>query len=448
MLQVGHLSDPQQGRRGKTLATALLRAIRTANSWREDVLRRDLLFAARCLGDVGQLGVEEVERQLLLTELVKLWRTTPFDRQREYIHYLFVHFMGTPNGEFISSELFSSLKDSDRAIRRLAATALGQVGAAGKESSVEALQLAVKDDDREVRLAAEAALTRMSAGGGDCPGQGDPYSLEEVSGEAPQTVAPGTGLSLPGGEQTSAGGRTSGEERRGKIRGGLGLPPLVRDEERSPETLLTDLSAADVSVRVAAAEALGRLAAAGGTQSLEGLLLALKDVKKVVRRAAAEALGRFGPAAGAHALEALLTAMTDDDVYVRRAAARALGQLGPAGGERSRNALLAAATDDDKYVRAAATTAIGQLGVVSERDVEALLNALEDEAPIVRFKAAEVLGKIEQTPANNILDVLAEFWSKHLDNRDYHFFSGNYLQVKENAFQELTRIADARMILS
>ncbi len=54
------------------LTSDLLRAIRSAGSWLEDVLKRDLLFAVRCLCDTGQLGVDDDLRQRLIDVLIAL----------------------------------------------------------------------------------------------------------------------------------------------------------------------------------------------------------------------------------------------------------------------------------------------------------------------------------------------------------------------------------------
>ena len=129
-LEVGHLSDVRHdSRRARSLTSELIRAIRNAGSWLEDVLKRDLLFAVRCLCDTGKLSVDNDLRNSLMDELITLWRTTPYEPQRQEIEALFAYAMPTIDGERIYTELLRYLDDTT--IREAAATALGQLGKGG-----------------------------------------------------------------------------------------------------------------------------------------------------------------------------------------------------------------------------------------------------------------------------------------------------------------------------
>jgi HEAT repeat protein len=79
----------------------------------------------------------------------------------------------------------------------------------------------------------------------------------------------------------------------------------------------------DSSVRLAAANALGRI---GAAKSVPPLVAALEDPNALVRGAAAQALGMLGPDASV-AVEALLTAIHDEDPSVQLDARRAVDAI-------------------------------------------------------------------------------------------------------------------------
>ncbi|MGE0684812.1 MAG: NACHT domain-containing NTPase, partial [Candidatus Binatia bacterium] len=160
LLEVGHLSDQRYfGRRTRKLTSNLLRAIRNVDSWLEDVLKRDLLFAARCLCDTGPLGVEDEVRQTVMDELITLWDTTPYESQRRQVEVIFAYAMPTVDGGRIRAELLSRLSDLDTAVRRAAAEALGGLGSAAATPPVlERLVALIPDKVEDVRWAAAVAL--------------------------------------------------------------------------------------------------------------------------------------------------------------------------------------------------------------------------------------------------------------------------------------------------
>jgi len=110
------------------------------------------------------------------------------------------------------------------------------------------------------------------------------------------------------------------------------------------EALLAD---GELETRVAAARALGHLAAADSLQALEG---GLHDRAWQVRAQAALALGALGMA-GAPAVPALVTRLRDLSWWVRRHAAYSLGRMGLIGQQALASV---AAHDRDAYARDAA----------------------------------------------------------------------------------------------
>jgi hypothetical protein len=163
LLEVGHLSDVRHfGRRARKLTSDLLRAIRHAGSWLEDVLKRDLLFAVRGLLDTGPLGVDDDLRQGLLDELLALWHTTPYEPQRREVVDLFAYAMPTVEGARIRAELLHCLADEGWTLQRRTLRALGQIGAvAATEEVVKQLIEMTADADEEVCSRAARVLGQM-----------------------------------------------------------------------------------------------------------------------------------------------------------------------------------------------------------------------------------------------------------------------------------------------
>jgi HEAT repeat protein len=151
------------------------------------------------------------------------------------------------------------------------------------------------------------------------------------------------------------------------------------------DSLITLLNDPDASIRLTAAEALGKI----GDQKAEPfLLLALHDVDPRVRGAASRSMGQL-PAVGVGAGTELVTLLQDPDVSVRRAAAQALGAvegmpaLAPALGSLLRSA--------DPSVRQAAGHALLLAG--AGEAVEALSMGASDSDPVVRQWAVAALGE-------------------------------------------------------
>jgi HEAT repeat protein len=178
------------------------------------------------------------------------------------------------------------------------------------------------------------------------------------------------------------------------------------------DILISLLDDPDVSIRLTAAEALGKI----GNQKAEPFLFrALHDPNPIVREAAARSIGRLS-LVGFEAEAELVMLLRDPDISVRNAAAQALGNREGAPGLASiladllthpdptvrqtaghalflidgRKALAAlskGATDPDPIVRQWAVAALGEAG--DARTVPLLLERLRhDSADSVRAEAA------------------------------------------------------------
>jgi HEAT repeat protein len=124
-------------------------------------------------------------------------------------------------------------------------------------------------------------------------------------------------------------------------------------------TALLDEADAAVEVRLAAAEALGRIGAPQAGASLSRVTVLASD--HTLRRTAAEALGRIGDPAGA---SALVAGMTAADLDVRTACADALAAIGPEGRARLEHlaALRGPAADAARAALAATPRLLGLAG--------------------------------------------------------------------------------------
>lgn len=163
LLEVGHLSDVRHfGRRARKLTSDLIRAIRQAGSKGENVAKRDLLFATRCVCDTGNLGVDEDLRRSLIDELLALWRAMPSGLRRQEVTEIFAYAMPTVGGERIPLELVCHLDGPDMAIWRVTVEALGRLGRAAVTPAVlERLLVSTENTDPAVRWNAVWALGRL-----------------------------------------------------------------------------------------------------------------------------------------------------------------------------------------------------------------------------------------------------------------------------------------------
>ena len=304
LLEVGHLSDQLYfGRRTRKLTSDLLRAIRNVGSWLEDVLKRDLLFAARCLCDTGPLGVDDQVRQRLMDELITLWDTTPYEPQRQQVEAIFAYAMSTVDSARIRAELLSRLSNEDAAVRRAAVEALGRSGSAAAIPSVVERLLALSVEEVDIiRWAAAVALGRLGS-----------------AAAIPSVVERLLALSVDEVDII----RWAAVVALGRLGSAAATPSVLK-------RLLALIPDNIPHVRWIAVDALGSLGSAAATPSvLERLVALISDQVDGVRWAAAVALGRLGSATAMPAILERLTALTaDQDFSVCWAAAEALSRLG------------------------------------------------------------------------------------------------------------------------
>jgi hypothetical protein len=173
---------------------------------------------------------------------------------------------------------------------------------------------------------------------------------------------------------------------------------LQKAESNSEAGLADDVDAnikalkdKDSSVRVKAAESLGKIADA---RAVDSLIETLNDENSDVRKQAAWALGEIDDPRAVDPLS--YTSVKDADYYVREEAKSVL-QKNTVGGNkvdsRSVNPIIGALKDENQDVRIRAAEALGQIKKATA--VDSLIEALNDENSDVRKQAAWALGEID-----------------------------------------------------
>ncbi|MFC7080010.1 HEAT repeat domain-containing protein [Halorussus caseinilyticus] len=167
------------------------------------------------------------------------------------------------------------------------------------------------------------------------------------------------------------------------------------------EALVETLSADQPELRMASANALGRLGNKAGTKAL---IQRLGDPDQRVRARAARALGRIEDP---RAISALRKRLKDPSVEVRREAADSLGRIG---GEESLAALLDLLDDESETIRRIAANSLGNFG--SEEPLDALVSLLTDESETVRraavFSLIELLSNAPGQKSHDLRERMVE----------------------------------------
>ena len=341
--------------------------------------------------------------------------------------------------------LIGKVQDSFPEVRRVVARALGEMGDPRAQS---ALMLALQDASAEVRLEAVSALGKLR-------------SEEAVSTIAPlidPDAAEGGASYYPGGRPPGQSGVGPGEVRGAALRalGRIGsdaavkalIRALAKDDPASPRSPVRDALAA--AGKRAAAASIAALAGsppgntAAGAALVLGALHHAEGVPAIVhamargavpQRWGLRALAQIGSAA---ALPPVLEVLDDPDPAARKEAIRAAAalldpthadgrpidparaalrdaatpidekielcrMLGRTGAPRAQEVLLPLAKARPSALRQAVIEALGTLRVGSEATDKALGDALDDESPEVRLKAATALGRVGGAAAAPLL---------------------------------------------
>ncbi len=381
----------------------------------EDILHRDLLFAARCI--VEGIGLDAALRRRVVRELLHIY----FDHEgqgrypllREQIISTFIQLRTGDAQPDLTGVLLLALKDPDWTVRVSGARALGNLERVSP-GVIRGLLTALKSDQQwYVRYYAAEALGNL--------------------GPAPSETVWGLVAAL---KDESGGVRDAAAEALGKLGKAVqevvwGLMAILKDDDQRVRSsvcwalsrlgcttpgvvhiLLTALGVDDWLVRDSVTRALSDLGQV--RPEVVGVLLSAldKDNWRVRHHAICvlEDLGQMPSRMGewAQVVRALLDALEDENTTVRASAAEALGSLSVATPEAIER-LLAMLKSDDWRTSAAAARALGALGSLptlrgggaqgaasaeGAEIVQGLLAALEDRREEVRAAAARALGDL------------------------------------------------------
>lgn len=341
----------------------------------EDILRRDLFLAARCLGDC--VGIEPTLAREVAEELVGICLNRDIRAEHipllELARRMLYEVRGSELGKEAVSLLLTVLKDTNPFVRERAAWTLTLVGQ-GSATALDELIAALDDDEPHVRHTVAWALSRV--------GQGTVKAIRALLAVL----------------------QDSSRHVKTVLEGTLSTLGIVSPEALS--LLLTELDDEKSNIRSAAAWALG-MANQEAVEIEQRLITALQDKDETVRSAVRDVLsmGKGRPEAS---ISLYLTALEDEDSFVRLVAASVLGRFG----RHSVNVvqkLIALLKDPVSSVRAAAAAALGTTEQTSDDVIQGLLAALEDENSLVRSAAAGALGgagKASVAVVKRLIDVL------------------------------------------
>ncbi len=329
----------------------------------EDVLHRDLLFAAKVICDCTVL--DPVFTNRLVRSLLGIYfdakGSAKFEPLQDHLVSALRSLGATEVSGFVKhtvSFATTTLQSQESDLRRKAVDVLGILGT-GEKMAADDLQLAIRDRDPELRRRAAVALGTLRDG------------RQEILDSLINALQD---------EHRSV--RICAADALGTI--GIGIPALVKK-------LLPVLEAPEPHVRKKATDALGMLSA-NSHEAIIGLLQALKNENRHVRRNAANALG-LSKVTSDDIADGLVAILRDEDGVVRQHAASSLGILrleNPA----AINGLLDLLADKFAGVRASAAEALGALNTKSENIVTKLVANLRDTDPDVRSSTSRALGRL------------------------------------------------------
>jgi HEAT repeat protein len=384
--------------KGKRAANAI-HEIFTANSKYEQWLRRDLLFAARCLTEDPQ-NMKQGNQKLVNDILQGIFHleVNSIDRYGIFIKLEIIEiFQGLVETNFQNDALDILKKRSDIIEPWRGIQLKHSLG----ESQIDNLLSLLKDPHRVVRAA--SALSEL--------GDNSELVITELlslCNDVKDDVRSSSALLL---------GKLGGDSERVitalislckdndlvRPRAVEALEQLGNSSEPVIEILLSLLNDSEISVRSKAASALIKL----GNSSepvIETLFSLLKNPRDLVHSGVIKALGKI--------------ANSSDNVFITLLSLLENNQFGPSkvvsaigeSGNRSEPvimALLSLSKDLNGNVRASVAEALGKLGNTSEPVIMTLLSLSEDINGDVRASAAEALGKLGNTSEPVIMALLS-----------------------------------------
>ncbi|NLX07842.1 MAG: NACHT domain-containing protein [Phycisphaerae bacterium] len=418
LLACAHLSDEDD----EDTSNRFVEEIFSASSPYEDLCHRDLVLAARCIGDDARVlpGL----RNRILQKLDEVFPSRLWPLNRAFGEVL--HDIAASTSAVLAKNLILRKYDSEDAyVRRVAIEVLLLLTVHATDTWIlEVLLKASRDPASHVRSSALLGL------GSTCSHADDPRVLQALTGalDDPEWAVRGFGvlaLSRPASwtkETAMAAAFRALDDTEDLVRTFaimiLGRRGDLVVELHQLGAVIGGLEDESFLVRHQTAEVLGQIGGGRFEPSiLAALLKALGDANDQVRKGAASALALIGRGPGeVYVLPALFNALADPAENTRVASASALAEMG---GDSPTlqllEGLLRGLGDPNANTRTSATLALGQLRppVSDSRVVSGVLNALKDPDANVRNSAAIALGQIGQKHAKP--DVVEELLSALTD---------------------------------
>ena len=371
----------------------------------EDILRRDLMLAARCLGDCE--AIEPILARQIADELTDICLNRSFrhnyDPLRRRVYVTLPALDSSEIGLEMLRQLRSALQDERWAVRGRAATALGQVGQASKDT-VPPLLIALQDTHPFVRQSAIAALGWLNdASENVVTALLNHLDDKESSVRHSAATALGRLGNVSENVVTALLNHLQNGNRNARLSAIAALGRLGNQSKKVAMILLNHLQHSNREERRSVISALGRLGNVS-EKVVTALLNLLKDNAGDVRQNAVASLGQLGNASD-RVVAALISLSKDRDKKVRQSVAAALGRLGTAS-DKVEIALFSLLNDEESYVRQSTVTALGKLANISENVVTTLVSLLNDSNEQVQVCAAKALGSVDNASEKVIITLL------------------------------------------
>ena len=354
----------------------------------------DVAFAAAVA--LCRIGAHEAEA----VEFVK--RGLEAARPEVVIQAMEAAFELGDRGRPLYPNVFAKLASDKPVLRAASLRFLGELDVTEAEPAVPAVAKLLADKDAEVRQLAGRLVGRLGpAAAGAAEAMGQALTAEKDAGVRELFVAalaamgPGAKAALPGLLAVAADAGAGEDLRLAALRAAAAAAP---DSAAVAAALQGGAADESEGVRLAAAEALGRLRplppAAAGT--LAGLMRGDKAYR--VRQAAVRALAEAVPPAKASRadLEAVAAGPNRDLAFWAKVALAGLD------GDPTKAAPLVRAALADPSVRTAALEALPLVGPPQADDLPGLVKLLKDRTAGIRARAAAAVGRYGPTAKGEV----------------------------------------------
>mmetsp|Transcript_15625 Transcript_15625/g.33218 ORF Transcript_15625/g.33218 Transcript_15625/m.33218 type:complete len:497 (-) Transcript_15625:258-1748(-) len=323
-----------------------------------------------------------------------------FDAKAKVVTLQNLALAGTENALLVADPMVKLFEDEEAEVRKQLCITLGKLGPAMKDY-VKDISDALKDEDMGVRAEAARALGLIGRAGAGAQAA----KVAELAKDSPEDTQVAAVQALAALGEAMRLGPFLQASKAPVIK--IALVEVGRDEEackKHAQLIMDRLSHTDTSVRLAAAEASGKVADSCTEAHIQALgKLRATEKNPRVRKSAVLALGRVGTAG----VPALLNFFQDTDETVRHLASETLGVQ--VGGSEAAEGAAGLLQDPNPMVRQTALRALGKLGddgleqsavigasVINDTDLASRLAAIQALGELCASSEAETLGSLTE----------------------------------------------------